>query len=131
MFVHLCLHQIPPTAVGGSLRFNLPSLHPSSTNPTDGSRWIVKVQPASPPSSWTLTIPQLPLGGLQKGFATVGRILTIPQLPLGGFHRIYKHLLTEAQPRRIRRSHRLVVELVLVVRLEVVAVRRNKRHDKQ
>ena len=35
---------------------------------------------------WTLTIPQLPLGGFEGiAAACVGWILTIPQLPLGGF----------------------------------------------
>src|SRR5215510_12626218 len=34
---------------------------------------------------WTLTIPQLPLGGFERiAAACVGWTLTIPQLPLGG-----------------------------------------------
>ncbi len=59
-------------------RRNLP------TNPTDGSRWIVKVQPYHW-EGWTLSIPQLPLGEFGKSLvADVGWTLSIPQLPLGG-----------------------------------------------
>jgi nitrogen fixation protein len=40
---------------------------------------------------WTLTIPQLPLGGFERvAAAGVGWTLTIPQLPLGGFRRSKK-----------------------------------------
>src|SRR5215510_1315900 len=84
-------HGIPPTAVGGWLRSSLKRLRPSSIPPTAVGGWLrfslpdLLSSPSLKQGGWTLTIPQLPLGGLKREKASdVGRTLTIPQLPLGG-----------------------------------------------
>jgi len=95
---HWYLHKsdsgIPPMAIGGLLKSSLHGRQRISLNPPNGSWGIVKVQPPGSVSSdasrslegWTLTIPQLPLGGFGRVSARcVGWTLTIHQLPLGGF----------------------------------------------
>jgi len=46
--------QIPPTAVGGSLKTSLPQ-KPADANTTDSSRWIIKVQPTQKPADANTT----------------------------------------------------------------------------
>src|SRR5215475_12061611 len=68
-------NKMQPAACGEShrrqsvdgLRFNLLQSRLLSKNPTDGSRWMVKVQPVRASSTaigWTLSIHRLPSVGL-------------------------------------------------------------------
>ncbi len=86
-FIHFCTaFKIPPTAVGGLFNSSLYRLSILLPNPPNGSWGMLKVQPHLSNGGWTLTIPQLPLGGLSSNNCSgLGWSLTIPQLPLGGF----------------------------------------------
>src|SRR5262245_16183137 len=65
------LSRIPPTAVGGCLRFGLP----------DSVSKLLRQ-----PGRSDFNDPPTAVGGIREfGAAPVGRSLTIPQLPLGGF----------------------------------------------
>jgi SpoIID/LytB domain protein len=89
--------QIPPTAVGGSLKPNLQTAATFS-NPPNGSWGMVKVQPLWIGAFVALITPSLQVINVGIGFdqkfvelAERGWTLTIPQLPLGGFEN-YKSL---------------------------------------
>src|SRR5262245_38642387 len=89
--------QIPPTAVGGSLKPNLQTAA-SLSNPPNGSWGMVKVQPLWAGAfialiSLSRQVINVGIGFNQKFVepAKGGWTLTIPQLPLGGFEN-YKSL---------------------------------------
>src|SRR5215210_3665833 len=63
-------------------------------NPPNGSRWIVKVRPGKLHRQ-NFNDPPTAVGGIQRlASLFVGWDLTIPQLPLGELNRISKRVLT-------------------------------------
>ncbi len=98
----------PPNGSWGMVNVRPTPEAASFLNPPNGSWGMVKVQPSSVGrmQGWTLTIPQLPLGGFAVSQPRcVGWTLTIHRLPSVGFSNPLSHLLFKDHKATLRISN--------------------------
>src|SRR5258705_5525491 len=85
---------IPPTAVGGWFRSNLPRWASKLGNPTNGSWWMVQIQPTEM-GLRNLGIPPTAVGGWFSRFVSKRQDLNNPPTAVGGIYRSASPLFVE------------------------------------